>query len=157
MVGDFDLTSLGLKESIRIGVTHLDPADEELRIIQSQTAIPLLFGEDSKDHLLIGDFNALKREDYKDEHWKKVQKFNKNQGWTSPKIETLSFLMKKEYRDCFTECDMKGELLTCWTNNPTYRVDYILMSKEWKFKCKECKRFDSFESDHFPVYSDFEL
>jgi endonuclease/exonuclease/phosphatase family metal-dependent hydrolase len=156
LIGDFDLSSLGIKEEIRVGLTHLDPADEELRVLQVQTAIPLLFNG-NKEHLFLGDFNALKRDDYTDDYWKKLRKFNENNGWTSPKIETLKYLMKQDYEDCFTKCGMEGELLTCWTDNQVYRVDYILMSKEWKYKCKTCKRFDSYESDHFPVYADFEI
>lgn len=143
---------------IRVGVTHLDPANEKLRLQQAKKASQLLFGENKLiPHIFLGDFNALRRKDYTDREWKNLEMFNEEQNWNPPEHEVMDLLEHKlGYIDAFSKVGT-GNLLTCWTAYPLYRIDYILASKNFSHKLQNCKRIDSYASDHFPVLLLFEV
>jgi endonuclease/exonuclease/phosphatase family metal-dependent hydrolase len=153
IIGDIKIENI----CIRVGVTHLDPANEKLRVQQALKASNLLFSENqSIPHIFLGDFNALKRADYNDREWKNLEMFNAEQNFQPPKHEVMDLLEHKlGYIDPFSKVGT-GKKLTCWTAYPLYRIDYILVSKNFSYKLQSCKRYDSYASDHFPVVFVFE-
>ncbi|CAF0992001.1 unnamed protein product [Rotaria magnacalcarata] len=137
-------------------VTHLDYLDENDRLHQIKEFNP----PEQNIDILMGDMNALTREDYSDDYYQhRVVDVRKQAAWESPRFE-LTNLIKNEwnYIDAFRLINptLKNEkVTTCYYGT---RIDYIyfrpkindlwMLSKCWIIDTKGA-------TDHNAVVAEF--
>jgi exonuclease III len=97
-----------------------------------------------------------RQSDYTEDHWRHLQAFSEQRGWSPPSSDAMNALDKLGYRDTFKEAG-EGPLLTSWTDQPLFRIDYILISADCPLRTVRCRRDESTASDHFPVFADLAL
>ena len=137
-------------ENFNLIVTHLDVELEEIRIQQyKEIKKNLNFNE---LNILLGDFNALRFEDYTKKKWNEILKIRKKNFWEFPK-SNLIHLIEKDFIDIWSKYDKIQP--TCRYDT---RIDYIFLSKmnQDDFEIKSILRIDDIEiSDHYPILLKF--
>ena len=125
-----------------------------------------------------GDLNAMRQSDYTPEHWKHLIEFSEKRQWTPPQSLAMHELdklgtstphhslslphsfslwtLQKGYKDTFHLVG-EGEMLTAWTDNTIFRIDYLLASPDFPFAFVKCKRDNCTASGHYPVWLDFNV
>jgi len=179
---------------IRVGVTHLDPGNEDLRVKQVNVVVKVLNWKKPKEypiywrprkhdkdfksqdkqyhklkvkqkkkldkvdtkvpHLLLGDLNAMRQSDYTQKQWDVLNEFFEQQTWTPPRSDAMRSIDAYKYKDVVLEV-AEGELLTAWTYQTIFRIDYVLASSDFPHPCIAARRDDNNVSDHYPVWADF--
>ncbi|UJR09654.1 hypothetical protein I4U23_013888 [Adineta vaga] len=138
-------------------VTHLDHFDEDDRLLQMKE-----FSLDKHDiNILIGDLNALTREDYSNEYlYETIIKKRELSGWEQPRFELIQSLTQTYgFQDSFRQINPQfrdRKVVTCPYGT---RIDYILhrplFNDQWKLV--ECFIVDTRRStDHNAVIATFE-
>ena len=74
-------------------MTHLDHQKEEARVVQLKEMLSLIDRE--KPHILMGDFNSLKKNDYTEEVWNVLTEIRKKNNWELP-ISDLTDSLERE-------------------------------------------------------------
>jgi len=74
-------------------MTHLDHQKEEARVEQLKEMLSLIDRE--KPHILMGDFNSLKKNDYTEEVWNVLTDIPKRNNWELP-ISDLTDSLERE-------------------------------------------------------------
>jgi endonuclease/exonuclease/phosphatase family metal-dependent hydrolase len=92
---------------VRVSVTHLDHMNEEERRIQLSHIVEILHrdrdeavGGYSDADLLVGDMNALTRQDYSDTQWRALEEVHRANGWSAPVFGCLDILTQHSFVDC---------------------------------------------------------
>jgi len=106
------------EKSLHLYCTHLDDRLESTRVKQIQdlhSVVP------STPHIILGDFNALRKDDYTDEQWKKISVQRENAAKEKPVTELME-LIESNYK------------YNCWGENKSTckygtRIDYIFGSE----------------------------
>ncbi|UJR14438.1 hypothetical protein I4U23_001435 [Adineta vaga] len=143
-------------ENLTFAVTHLDHRNEDDRIKQIQEFNPHKENID----IVIGDMNALTREDYSDTYYRDIV-VGKRQtaGWEKPRFDLTHLITHQwNYQDAFRTMNstLKDEqVATCPYGT---RIDYIYthprMNDYWKLN--ECSIIDTKgETDHHAVFAEF--
>ena len=137
---------------VRVSVTHLDHINEEQRRIQLSHIVEILHRDRDEavggyvdTDLLVGDMNALTRQDYSDTQWRALEEVHRANGWSAPVFGCLDILTQHSFVDCLlagervqlqTETDACkgggggnnistcGEIYTTPAMAPRVRVDY---------------------------------
>jgi endonuclease/exonuclease/phosphatase family metal-dependent hydrolase len=132
---------------------HLDVYDESgaTREKQIQQIIKLSEASETTKNccIIAGDVNAVRRKDYSDEQWEKLQQHDKlrnvvlDSGATDL-IEAAGFV------DCFEACGKTPPLCTTWSGR---RIDFIFVKSE-KFQVTQAFVYHCASSDHIPVITD---
>jgi endonuclease/exonuclease/phosphatase family metal-dependent hydrolase len=139
-------------------LTHLDHLDEDNRLKQLKQFNPYK----ENIHILMGDMNALTREDYSDDYYrKKIVDVRENSGWEKPRFD-LKKLITNEwgYQDAFKLINPQlkdEEVATCDYGT---RIDYIYLhphvNDQWTLT--KCQIIDTKgATDHHAVFAEFEL
>ena len=109
--------------------------------------------------ILLGDFNALRREDYDDMQWDCLLSRAKKHKWAPPcDSSALSRLEKAGFCDVALAAGKNTEL-TAHVSQPLYRIDYCFV-RGFGDSDGDCIAFESEVlrhvdcSDHFPVKFD---
>jgi len=172
---------LGASVSLRgvevlLGVTHLDHISEVERGKQLNHALRWFGAGGARQHLLLGDLNALGRADYTEGEWALHEAHNARLGWGPPANAdaggTLSTLRGAGFQDAYAVAaarthDGGVSRAASWTAHvraagPRYRIDYVWsrppvvgprLVPRTAFVETQCGR----ASDHQPVVVDFEL
>jgi endonuclease/exonuclease/phosphatase family metal-dependent hydrolase len=134
-------------QEILIFVTHLDHKTEEQRFKEWRVLEALLPSDEP--HILLGDFNSLRRSDYTDEELAVIEKSRKESNWEAPTFELIDEIEKK-YQDALSLSN--GVQSTC---RFLTRVDYIFtfgLAQNSSFVIDSLKT-----SDHQIVALDFNL
>jgi endonuclease/exonuclease/phosphatase family metal-dependent hydrolase len=132
-------------------VTHLDHANETHRMRQLKTVFEVT--EMLGPHILIGDFNSLRRNDYRDEMWEGIVQNRRLANWESPQLDVIK-AVEERYIDCWSAVDSENIKSTCSYGT---RIDYIFISDANTFKVLKCQRIDDDRtSDHFAVMGELE-
>lgn len=92
---------------IRIYCTHLDYQSETRRLRQMQKILDLVALEDEEQGpeyaalpvVLVGDLNALTREDYDESQWVALVAHRMERRWEPPESLVVSFLKEKGWQD----------------------------------------------------------
>jgi exonuclease III len=139
-------------------VTHLDHLDEDDRLKQIKEFKP----HEKNIDILMGDMNALTREDYSDHYYRDVivGKREKNQ-WEKPRFD-LTKLITDEwgYQDAFKliNPELKDEQgITCRYGT---RIDYIYVHSRVKdqWRISKCEIINTKgATDHNIIFAEFEL
>ena len=142
----------------RFAVTHLDHRDENARLDQLRRFDPLAKNVD----VLMGDFNALTRDDYTNEYFQKqIVEVRKASHWEAAHFDVTDLVRRTwGYQDALTMLHprMKDEQLsTCRFHT---RIDYIYLrpraNDQWRLR--ECFIHDTGgATDHQAVVATFEL
>eukprot|EP01119_Soliformovum_irregulare_P021403 TRINITY_DN7118_c0_g1_i2.p1 TRINITY_DN7118_c0_g1~~TRINITY_DN7118_c0_g1_i2.p1 ORF type:complete len:240 (+),score=47.27 TRINITY_DN7118_c0_g1_i2:177-896(+) len=154
--------------------THLDHAHEPIRIQQ----LDLLMKEIPSDVpvIIMGDFNALCRDDYNDDEWEKITSYRRQTRWEEPHTNLHVKMKELGYRDVRQEAasddtvqtltvNKKGRYhtgeiqylhpaATVWANT---RIDYIWISSDFPGKVISYKRELDDSSDHYPIVAEIQL
>eukprot|EP00960_Hanusia_phi_P063449 765489-Hanusia_phi.AAC.13 len=158
-----DLTLTGpseetLGKTLRVACTHLDHISSEQRKVQMQHICELLPPKPDCTDLLIGDFNALMREDYTDAHWEHLQSLHASRGWGGPYFGDLAVVQEHGFADCLQAAKpLSRRHLTAHVGDPAYRLDYCF------YRGCGIRPVGSFVeqtfdfSDHYPVITDFDV
>jgi len=129
--------------NVGICTTHLDDRQETWRQFQLND---LLNHTRNIPHLLVGDFNALKRDDYDDEELEKIQ-FSRSLNKLEPaKFDLIDSLTKKQ--------EYQTPVPFSPTCNYRTRIDYIWQSKDFPLSGKGDTINNTF-SDHSAVMVDY--
>jgi len=138
-------------------VTHLDHLNENNRLKQIKEFNPL---ENNID-ILMGDMNALTRNDYSDDYYQKnILEFRKKSYWEKPRFDLTEFITNQwNFQDAFKQINPNAkdeQVVTCRFKT---RVDYIYLRPRpndlWILK--ECSIINTENAtDHNAVFAVFE-
>jgi endonuclease/exonuclease/phosphatase family metal-dependent hydrolase len=150
--------SLDGLDKLTFAVTHLDHIDENNRLKQIDEFSPQKKAID----ILMGDMNALTREDYSDHYYQKnVLETRQASYWEKPRFD-LTKLITDEwgYQDAFRSLNpqLKDEQVT--TCRFGTRIDYIYVHPRVydRWKLSKCEIIDTQEAtDHNIVFAELEL
>jgi endonuclease/exonuclease/phosphatase family metal-dependent hydrolase len=137
-------------------VTHLDYLDEDDRLKQIQEFNPYKQNID----ILMGDMNALTRDDYSDKYYQDaVDGVRRKSGWEKPRFDLTKLITDEwNYQDAFKlkNPEVKDEeIVTCRYGT---RIDYIYIrprvDDQWILN--ECSIIDTKgATDHNAVFAEF--
>jgi endonuclease/exonuclease/phosphatase family metal-dependent hydrolase len=131
--------------------THLDHISEDVRLKQLDTVLRFC-QEFRKPHILMGDFNALTREDYTDDEWQELVEERRCRRWELPEHKVTSVMKESGYRDAWLESGNCEKRRTAHVSNPKYGIDYFWLSSDWPTGSVQCCQIiQDMASDHFPV------
>ena len=141
---------------MQVASAHLDHKSEPLRAKQLRRMCELLKAEAPALHLVCGDLNTFCKRDHGDSAWRDILAFYASRGWGEPAeaSATLDAASEMGFSDAAAG---RGDLeVTCWTHNPLFRIDHVLLNAALKERCAvlDYRRLDSKASDHFPVVVD---
>ena len=142
----------------RFAVTHLDYLSEPTRLDQLKHFDPLTKNID----ILMGDFNALTREDYSDEFLqKRIVDVRQKCYWEEAFFDLTKLITKTwEYRDAFRMVNRRikdEQLITCRFDT---RIDYIYLRPRVndRWQLEECFIHNTRgATDHHLVVATFHL
>ena len=147
--------------------THLDVRHEHVRCRQLETLhqrMTSLAGD--RPYLLIGDYNALRGDDYDDTDWQGIAESRACSGYEMPLHAAIDVMLARGYIDAARrtphglqpwqerQTKMWSRFATCWAGT---RIDYVWMSPGWRWPTRSYRVIDEYCSDHFPVLVEFEL
>ena len=139
-------------------VTHLDHLNEDHRLKQIKQFRP----NDKQIDVLLGDFNALTRDDYSDKYYQNIVEGKRRQsGWELPRFDLTNLLTNEwKYEDVFriANPELKDEdVVTCEYGT---RIDYIYIQRKvlQKWNLTKCEIIDTKgATDHNAVLAEFQL
>ena len=128
---------------------HLDVYDEtgESRCDQMRT---ILNNVESNNTIILGDLNALRRDDYTDRQWDAIRLVDERRGVIS-RTNLIDLLESNEFVDSFKLSKIVSPTISTWTDR---RVDYIYVKLQAKINEIRSHIFKTVSSDHYPVYVD---
>jgi len=142
---DITITLIGL---------HLDVWDdtEDTRQAELSQILNLLITQSVEpNHILLGDFNSIRRKDYTEEKWTSMVEHDKRRD-----VETVhkvtDRLESRGYVECFTKAGLPVPQCTTWNGR---RIDFIYLSPAWQYGIGGCYIYHDASSDHLPVLCDF--
>jgi endonuclease/exonuclease/phosphatase family metal-dependent hydrolase len=140
-------------------VTHLDHVNEDDRLKQIQGFDSF---HDTID-ILMGDMNALTRDDYSDEYFQKqIIEVREESRWEKPRFDLTKLITNEwRYQDAYRLINAEAkdaQISTCYYGT---RIDYIyvhprVINDQWIIK--QCEIIDTKGfTDHQAVFAEFEL
>jgi endonuclease/exonuclease/phosphatase family metal-dependent hydrolase len=151
---------LNTKKQIAVFCTHLEQASENVRMEQLKIAIEQnaqkdldLFHIDSV--IYAGDFNAVCREDYSQEHWNQLQQIRDKNKWEKLSTRVHTYLTsERNLVDCYQLSDVKNNSQLVTSAQANNRIDWLLVSRQflaaWSIQSYQVHN-DCNASDHYPV------
>ncbi len=144
-------------------VTHLDHRSEEVRVAQWAAANTWLLRDRGRQHLLIGDFNALAQTDYETpDARQRLAAYQARRGWPAPAFDLVDQVLRAGYIDAFVaagNAPMSGA--TYPAAEPERRIDYIFLSSPAASALRACVPFateaGAKASDHMAVCAELAL
>ena len=138
-------------------VTHLDHRIEEARVKQLEDFQPV----ENKIDILMGDLNALTRDDYSEEYFRRtVSDVREQSSWESPRFEVTGLLAERwNFRDAFKASHphlQDEKISTCRFNT---RIDYIFLRprEDERWTLRDCYILPTKgATDHNAVVARFE-
>lgn len=152
------------KKMVTVYVTHLDHTDEEARLIQLRALRSWTGRDRRRDHILMGDFNAVQPEDYthRDQDLVQLGQHARGSHMAVPGkgARVIPALEKAGYVDTMILRGSKG-LSSYIPADEDLRIDYIWVSQTLAPRvdaagiCQEEAGAEA--SDHRPVWADVDL
>lgn len=141
----------------KFAVTHLDHMNEDDRLAQMTTFAP----HEIDTNILMGDMNAVTREDYSDRYYKDiVYGKRKKTGWELPRFDLIRLITNSYgFRDAFREMNPTANDQHVATCPYGTRIDYIFFRPvaDECWMLKQCFMVDTLQyTDHQAVYATFE-
>ncbi|RME81379.1 MAG: hypothetical protein D6775_13700 [Caldilineae bacterium] len=146
---------------LTVYVTHLDPRDEETRLIQTQAVLSWTGRDRHRPHILMGDLNTYHPDDYATaESLAEFQALVDELEWTFYEAHVIPRLLKAGYQDAWMLAG-RGEAATYEAPNALFRIDFILVSDMLAPDVRACYRWDAdpapLASDHYPVVAELAI
>lgn len=148
------VTPLG---DINIGTTHLDVFDRTgaVRLKQIDTlgmALNKIWADGKYSaQVLVGDMNALKKDEIGELWLKRINAANSARGFTTTFTE-IPLLESYGFADSFEHMNSAPPAITTWAGR---RVDYIFSRKNTTLMPHGCYVYHSSASDHLAILCDF--
>lgn len=134
---------------------HLDHVLEPTRIAQLNKLKPIL-DQENVPHVIMGDFNALTKQDYTTEYEAEVRAVRESGNWELPHYDVTALMVEWGYIDLWAKINPTIKDQDVKTCEYSTRIDYIWVSKSMDEKIDyektTCRILDEVHfSDHFPV------
>lgn len=115
----------------------------------------LSFANSLKDNNIIitGDYNSLRRKDYNDDVWKRIETQEKALNVTVVSLVT-DILESNGWKTSFEITNTISPKSTVWSGRT---VDHIYLSKNWSYPIFGTYVYHDPSSDHIPVIMDFQI
>ena len=154
---------------LRVATTHLDHMSSAERTIQARHVLDsILLPSASQPTLLLGDLNALRKDDYSQQHWARLEARNRARDWAAPADDDappqgcLRLLAERGlsdlYRQRHTRQPMDENDFTAHVDEPLYRIDTVHADAvcQHTFSVHDAwvDREAVVGSDHFPLVVD---
>jgi len=138
--------------TLRVVATHLDAFDEtgETRRLQAEHLTRFLQLQPSNT-ILGGDFNAICRGDYSDDHFRWIEVQDGYRGAPTTAVHSLNSIFQAGWQDVF------GSSPPCTTVWTLRRVDYLFAHPSAEFDVEQVFVHKRSASDHWPVVADIKL
>jgi endonuclease/exonuclease/phosphatase family metal-dependent hydrolase len=148
-----------------VSCLHLDHIQEEERLREVKQLG--LFIADKPPHILVGDFNSVRKEDYGRYAWEEIEKYRRTRMWEPPMTNVMDYVQNTlKYTSVLSPLNMPSlfspGLASCRTG---WTIDYALLSEGfvhescgWRVKEAEIHHVPKAKapSDHHPIIVDFE-
>jgi exodeoxyribonuclease III len=144
--------------------THLKAGleQEPRRVAEIEAILSCLQSLEDRPHLLVGDLNTLHPTDQPNisaylasATWEKRKELSEDE---LPR-QTIPFLLKAGYIDCYRALHPTAPGYTCQSTNPALRIDYIFASPLLVRHLHECDVVTGGDtemaSDHYPIWAEF--
>jgi len=128
---------------------HLDVYDETERTRCNQIKI-ILANVVLKNAIVLGDLNALRRDDYTDSQWDTIRLIDENRGVIS-KTNLIDLFESNKFVDSFKMSKTHPPIISTWSDR---RVDYVYIGLQSQIKKMESHILKTLSSDHYPIYVD---
>ena len=145
-----------------IYVTHLDHLSEPVRLQQLAAVFQWTVRDRSQPHLLIGDFNAISPEDYRDQldRRERLRSDPTTAHLVEDGFQVVPRLTKRGYVDIAVLAGQPGEP-TFPARDPIVRIDYVWASAPLAATARDCQVWQTEEttlaSDHLPVLAEIDF
>lgn len=130
-------------KTIDIVMTHLDVYDESEKT-RTEQIMKIL--EKPDNDIVMGDFNSLRKDDYDDQEWKKIEEHNKSRN-----VESVFYVTDTMKINDFITDKIN---MSVWSMR---RVDYIYINKKSPYELVKTFTIPTLISDHLPLVSDIKL
>ena len=143
---DFEINN----KKFNIVNVHLDVFDETEITRSTQITEILKYCDD--DTILLGDFNSLRKDDYSKLEYKNILKEDLIRNVTTQNLVT-SKIESDGFVDSFVYLTLDIPKITVWSCR---RIDYMFLKEFTKYLVSS-NVFVTHASDHFMIYSDYDL
>ena len=149
----FVTIQLPKNKKITIIGTHLDVYDETEQVRSRQIKEILQFVNSLKveNIIITGDFNSLRRKDYEDAEWKRIETQEQARNVTAVSLVT-DILESAGWKTSFEILNTIPPKSTVW---PGRTVDHIYLKSNWSYNILGSYVYHDPNSDHIPVLMDF--
>lgn len=140
--------------SVRVVGTHLDVWDPsgQTRLSQATELQQLASAAAEDNTIVLGDFNALRREHYCDAHWEWIERQDEERHhFFTPAMELDPFV-HAGFRDVLSDFD--APCVSTWSLR---RVDYAWKKPTWNLPIAQAFVDMSAASDHLPIVVDVQM
>lgn len=146
-------------QPLTVYVTHLDHTSETARMVQLRVARTWLVRDRNRNHLVMGDFNAISRWDWSEEQLLGLRERPTRQGGNlagdarGPQV--IDAMEKAGYEDLFRRTGQPGAV-TFPVDDWPIRIDYIFAPAQLASNVTDCLIWRDADgvSDHRPVCAD---
>jgi endonuclease/exonuclease/phosphatase family metal-dependent hydrolase/ankyrin repeat protein len=146
------------KEKIIIGNLHLDVSSSKKRMDNISVALgtieQIAKEHDTKNIVLMGDFNSYRIADYNEQNYRELTKLKSGLGDGMNIFESIDYLEKNGYEDTFS---LRNVLPPINTNFYGGRIDFIFLSKKFSPQLIGTYAYFSNLSDHIAIIADFRV
>ncbi|CAN0456022.1 unnamed protein product, partial [Ectocarpus fasciculatus] len=132
---------------IRLVVAHLDHVQEPTRLAQLDAITHGLSGLPPLPTLWMGDFNALRADDYTRRQWAQLAQVRERNRWEAPHTTVTDRMRAAGLVDCWVAAGREGILSTCRFDT---RIDYLWADPAFLrvWRLTRCRALASDASDH---------
>jgi exonuclease III len=89
----------------------------------------LRFIESETPHIIMGDFNSLRADDFSREYLAKIGHERAQSNWESPQFDVTAQMIEWGYTDVFKRLNPRAKDLEVETNHYHTRIDFIWVSE----------------------------
>eukprot|EP00873_Tetraselmis_striata_P040473 jgi/Tetstr1/460737/TSEL_005922.t1 len=155
LVCTIDIPRETASNRLAVGVCHLENTQEHVRFAQLGKVLEEM--NDVPDHVLLGDFNALRVDDYSAAQWASLCEFAAHAGWEKRQEACYQLMMQHKYRDAWEEVSSStgcGDRTTfrCAPVAMMLRIDYIFAAPRCRLRFSGCQVLREEQlSNHLPL------
>lgn len=141
-------------ESVQLACTHLDHMSTAQRQVQLRHVLAELLPSSHSHTLLVGDLNALRREDYSAQQWRLLETRAESKGWELPQAGDLELLCEQGFVDAGEAAGRTD--FTAPVGEPKYRIDYCFYKGD-SLDVSAVTVPQVTASDHYPLVVDLKF
>lgn len=152
------------QRTLTVYVTHLDHTDEAARLLQLRVARQWLIRDRNRPHLIMGDFNAIRRWDFsgREEEYSRLTQHAKGSNMTAGEHgpQVIEQMIQHGYVDLMEQCGRPGQQSFIPATDTALRIDYIFATPDLAAYTRNCQIVQEAQgaeaSDHRPVLVDLD-